>query len=64
MEIPVGKAKLLIYDQFGRVVHRRDIDDRIENYAVRLEELSAGMYYLEVVGADNRRWNKPFIKME
>lgn len=64
MEVPIANATLLIYDQFGRVVHRRDIEDQIENYEVGLDELPAGMYYLEVISADYQRWNKPFIKME
>src|SRR5690606_38270184 len=36
----------------------------IENRDICIDDLPGGMYFIELITKDNRRWSKPFIKME
>ena len=60
----VSNVRIVIYDQYGRVVKRIEPDHRIEKYEVGINELPGGMYFVELISEDNRRWNKSFVKLE
>ena len=60
----LSNVRIFIYDQYGRVVKHMEPDHRIEKYEVGINELPGGMYFVELISEDNRRWNKPFVKLE
>src|SRR5690606_29885653 len=60
----LSNVRIFIYDQYGRVVKHMEPDHRFEKYEVGINDLPGGMYFVELISEDNRRWNKPFVKLE
>lgn len=59
-----GEIIMNIYDQYGRLMKSGKLGTRVVDQQVRIDNLSGGMYFIELTGDDNRRWIKSFIKLD